>query len=50
MYVGKGGRVVKVGDAAHGTIPASAGGGTLAIEDAVTLASCLQLIIRGPDE
>lgn len=37
------GRVVQIGDAAHSTVPSSAAGGTLALEDAVTLASCLQL-------
>lgn len=42
-WVSKGGRVVQVGDAAHSTIPASISGGTLALEDAVTLASCLQI-------
>ncbi|KAF1349192.1 hypothetical protein BDV97DRAFT_297389 [Delphinella strobiligena] len=42
-WTSKGGRVVQVGDAAHSTIPASASGGTLAMEDAVTLAACLQL-------
>lgn len=42
-WTSKSGRVVQVGDAAHTTIPASASGGTLAIEDAVTLAACLQL-------
>lgn len=39
--------MVQVGDAAHSTIPASASGGTLAIEDAVTLAACLQLACFG---
>jgi 2-polyprenyl-6-methoxyphenol hydroxylase-like FAD-dependent oxidoreductase len=42
-WVSKGGRVVQIGDAAHSTVPASAAGGTLALEDAITLASCLQL-------
>jgi 2-polyprenyl-6-methoxyphenol hydroxylase-like FAD-dependent oxidoreductase len=42
-WTSKSGRVVQVGDAAHSTIPASASRGTLAIEDAVTLAACLQL-------
>jgi 2-polyprenyl-6-methoxyphenol hydroxylase-like FAD-dependent oxidoreductase len=37
------GRTVQIGDAAHSTVPSSAAGGTLALEDAVTLASCLQL-------
>lgn len=46
-WTSKGGRVVQVGDAAHSTIPASASGATLAIEDAVTLATCLQLTCSG---
>jgi 2-polyprenyl-6-methoxyphenol hydroxylase-like FAD-dependent oxidoreductase len=46
-WTSKGGRVVQVGDAAHSSIPASASGGTLAIEDAVTLATCLQLSCSG---
>ncbi|KAF2489511.1 FAD/NAD(P)-binding domain-containing protein [Lophium mytilinum] len=37
------GRVVQIGDAAHSYLPASASGGTQAIEDAVHLASCLQI-------
>ena len=46
-WTSKDGRVVQVGDAAHSTVPASASGGTLAIEDAVTLAACLQLACSG---
>lgn len=46
-WTSKGGRVVQVGDAAHSTVPASASGGTLAIEDAITLATCLQLACHG---
>ena len=46
-WTSQGGRVVQVGDAAHSTIPASISGGTLAIEDAVTLATCLQLACSG---
>ncbi|ETI19889.1 hypothetical protein G647_08904 [Cladophialophora carrionii CBS 160.54] len=42
-WTSKGGHVVQVGEAAHSSLPASASGGTLAIEDAVTLAACLQL-------
>ncbi|KAF2118836.1 hypothetical protein BDV96DRAFT_619938 [Lophiotrema nucula] len=42
-WTSKGGRVVQIGDAAHSTVPASASGGTLAIEDAITLATCLEL-------
>ena len=46
-WTSKHGRVVQVGDAAHSTVPASASGGTLAIEDAITLAACLQLACSG---
>ncbi|ORY69636.1 putative monooxygenase [Pseudomassariella vexata] len=46
-WTSKGGRVVQLGDAAHSTVPASVSGGTLAIEDAITLASCLQLSTGG---
>ena len=42
-WTSKSGRVVQVGDAAHSTVPASISGGTLALEDAVTLAACLEL-------
>ncbi|KAG6007651.1 hypothetical protein E4U21_005732 [Claviceps maximensis] len=42
-WTSKAGRVVQVGDAAHSSIPASISGGTLALEDVVTLASCLHL-------
>ncbi|CAJ2506738.1 Uu.00g079240.m01.CDS01 [Anthostomella pinea] len=37
------GRVVEIGDAAHSFLPASGNGATQAIEDAVSLASCLQI-------
>ncbi|KAI1503375.1 hypothetical protein F5X99DRAFT_375941 [Biscogniauxia marginata] len=37
------GRVVQIGDAAHSFLPASGNGATQAIEDAVSLATCLQL-------
>ncbi|KAK5718236.1 hypothetical protein LTR17_015754 [Elasticomyces elasticus] len=36
------GRVVQIGDCAHSFLPSSGNGATQAIEDAVTLASCLQ--------
>lgn len=36
-------RVVQIGDSAHSFLPASSNGATQAIEDAVSLASCLQL-------
>ncbi|KAJ0107619.1 uncharacterized protein J7T55_007810 [Diaporthe amygdali] len=41
-WAGRCGRVVQVGDAAHSTVPSSAAGGTLALEDAITLAACLR--------
>ncbi|KGO39785.1 Monooxygenase, FAD-binding [Penicillium expansum] len=46
-WTSRGGRVVQVGDCAHSTIPASVSGGTLALEDAITLASSLQVASHG---
>lgn len=40
------GRVVQIGDAAHSFLPTSGAGGTMAMEDAFSLASCLQLAGR----
>jgi 2-polyprenyl-6-methoxyphenol hydroxylase-like FAD-dependent oxidoreductase len=37
------GRVVQIGDAAHPFLPTSASGGTMAMEDAFSLAACLQV-------
>jgi 2-polyprenyl-6-methoxyphenol hydroxylase-like FAD-dependent oxidoreductase len=37
------GRVIQIGDAAHSFIPTSASGATMALEDAYSLAACLQL-------
>lgn len=37
------GRVVQIGDAAHPFLPTSASGGTMAMEDAYSLAACLHL-------
>ena len=37
------GRVVQIGDAAHTFLPSSGNGATQAIEDAVSLATCLRL-------
>ncbi|KAF2111966.1 hypothetical protein BDV96DRAFT_498191 [Lophiotrema nucula] len=49
-WTSKGGRVVQLGDCAHSSVPASAAGATMALEDAVTLAACLQLASAGgPD-
>jgi 2-polyprenyl-6-methoxyphenol hydroxylase-like FAD-dependent oxidoreductase len=42
-WVSPGGRVVQIGDSAHSTVPSSAAGGTLALEDAITLATSLQI-------
>ncbi|KAK1759797.1 hypothetical protein QBC47DRAFT_338223 [Echria macrotheca] len=42
-WASPGGRVVNIGDAAHSFLPASGNGATQAIEDAVCLASCLQI-------
>lgn len=42
-------RVVEIGDAAHSFLPASGNGATQAIEDAVSLATCLQLAEGGRD-
>ncbi|TKX24398.1 FAD-binding domain-containing protein 16 [Elsinoe australis] len=36
-------RVVQIGDSAHSFLPASGNGATQAIEDAVTIASCLEI-------
>lgn len=38
-----GARVIQIGDSAHSFLPSSGNGATQAIEDAVSLASCLQL-------
>lgn len=42
-WTSPGARVIQIGDAAHPFLPASGNGATQAIEDAVTLAACLQL-------
>jgi 2-polyprenyl-6-methoxyphenol hydroxylase-like FAD-dependent oxidoreductase len=42
-WTSKGARVVQVGDCAHSNVPTSVSGGTLAIEDAVTLAASLRI-------
>ncbi|MCJ1436611.1 hypothetical protein MMC27_005991 [Xylographa pallens] len=43
QWASPGGRVVQLGDAAHTFIPSSGNGATQAIEDAVSLATCLRL-------
>ncbi|KAK2611791.1 hypothetical protein N8I77_005115 [Diaporthe amygdali] len=42
-WTSHGGRVVQVGDSAHTFTPTSGNGATQALEDAITLATCLQL-------
>lgn len=42
-WASPGGRVVQIGDAAHSFLPASSNGATQAIEDSVSIASCLQI-------
>ncbi|KAK0744436.1 hypothetical protein B0T21DRAFT_280908 [Apiosordaria backusii] len=42
-WASPGARVINIGDAAHSFLPASGNGATQAIEDAVSLASCLQI-------
>lgn len=42
-WTSSGGHVVQVGDSAHTFTPTSGAGATQAIEDAITLATCLQL-------
>ena len=37
------GRIVQVGDSAHSFLPSSGNGASQAMEDAITLATCLQL-------
>lgn len=41
-WTSPGTRVIQIGDAAHSFLPASGNGATQAIEDAVSLATCLQ--------
>jgi 2-polyprenyl-6-methoxyphenol hydroxylase-like FAD-dependent oxidoreductase len=43
------GRVVQVGDSAHPFLPTSANGATQALEDAITLATCLRVSDTGPE-
>lgn len=42
-WTSPGARVIQIGDSAHSFLPASGNGATQAIEDAVSLASCLQI-------
>ena len=43
IWTSPGGLVVQVGDAAHSFLPTSANGATQALEDGISLASCLHL-------
>ena len=43
QWASKGGRVVQIGDAAHPFLPTSFSGGTMAMEDAYSLAACLKI-------
>ena len=43
QWTSPGGRIVQVGDSAHTFLPTSGNGATQAMEDATTLATCLQL-------
>lgn len=42
-WTSPGARVVQIGDSAHSFLPASGNGATQAIEDGISLASCLHL-------
>ena len=42
-WISQAGRVVQLGDAAHSFLPSSGNGGTQAMEDAISLATCLSL-------
>ncbi|KAF4950453.1 hypothetical protein FSARC_13189 [Fusarium sarcochroum] len=42
-WASKHGRIIQIGDSAHAFLPTSASGATMAMEDAVSLATCLQL-------
>lgn len=43
VWTSQGGRIIKIGDAAHSFIPNSTNGATQAMEDGVSLAACLRL-------
>lgn len=42
-WVSKGGRTILIGDAAHANLPTAGQGASQALEDAVTVAECLEL-------
>jgi 2-polyprenyl-6-methoxyphenol hydroxylase-like FAD-dependent oxidoreductase len=43
VWTSQGGRIIKIGDAAHSFIPNSTSGATQAMEDGLSLAACLRL-------
>ncbi|KAK0491386.1 hypothetical protein IW261DRAFT_1354932 [Armillaria novae-zelandiae] len=47
-WVSSMGRITQIGDAAHTLLPTSASGATMAMEDGITLAACLQ--VGGKDD
>lgn len=49
QWASDGGRVVQLGDSAHSFLPTSGNGATQAIEDAISLASCLRIGGKGKE-
>ncbi|KAH6698284.1 hypothetical protein BKA61DRAFT_497309 [Leptodontidium sp. MPI-SDFR-AT-0119] len=51
-WTSPGGRVVQLGDAAHTFLPQSGNGGTQAMEDAISLATCISIaaMVKNPKE
>ena len=47
QWASQGGRIVQLGDAAHPFLPTSLSGGTMAMEDAYSLAACLSIGGKG---
>lgn len=43
IWTSKSGRIVQIGDAAHTFLPSSGNGANQAMEDAISLAKCLQI-------
>lgn len=50
QWASKGGRVVQLGDSAHSFLPTSGNGATQALEDALSLATCLRLAGKGKEQ
>ena len=46
VWASPGGRIVKIGDAAHAFIPHSTTGATQAMEDGLSLAACLRMACK----